>query len=500
MLEFDLPKAQSNIIKVIGVGGGGNNAVNHMFQQGIKDVDFINCNTDAQVLEDSPVPVKIQLGNTGLGAGANPEVGKSSAEETVERINEVLDKNTQMIFITAGMGGGTGTGAAPIIAKVAREMNILTVGIVTIPFSFEGKRRKNQAIKGIEELKNYVDTLLVISNDKLRELYGNLKMQDAFHKADDILTTAAKGIAEIITVKGYINVDFEDVKTVMKNSGSAILGSGIGDGENRAIDAVEAALNSPLLSDNDIRGAKNMLLYITSGREEVTMDEIAEITDYISDRTGDDSDVIWGNGIDESLGEKISITLIATGFENRSIATNPSKVPTVMTLGESQASPKPTHSPQAASPSNDTRPIKPITEITLISGPAVNKNDDAPSQENAPSSPTSATISRTISKPIIKPAPEEDAAAAPEEEIDSAEMQEMKRRAQERRAKLQGMSLKLSQERIQEMERPAYERRNVNLEDTPSSTISQASRYSLEDGDKGPEIKKNNSFLYDNVD
>ena len=315
MIKFDMPKNQSSIIKVLGVGGGGSNAVNHMFRQGIKGVDFIICNTDAQAMESSPVPTKIQLGDKGLGAGSVPAVGKEAAEQKRDEIREILEKNTQMLFITAGMGGGTGTGAAPVIASVARELNILTVGIVTHPFAFEGRRRRQQAEDGINELKQYVDTLLIISNDKIRELYGDLKLSDAFHKADDVLTTAARGIAEIITVTGYINVDFEDVKTVMKNSGKAIMGCAMAEGENRAIEAVKSALASPLLNDNEIEGASNVLLYITSGEEEISMDEVTEITDYIQREAKSQAEIIWGNGYDDTIGKNINITLIATGFD-----------------------------------------------------------------------------------------------------------------------------------------------------------------------------------------
>lgn len=316
-MKFDLPKDQASIIKVFGVGGGGSNAVNHMYDQGITGVDFVICNTDAQALDQSPIPNKIQLGTTlteGLGAGANPEVGKNAAIEDIENIKDILEKNTKMVFITAGMGGGTGSGAAPIIAEAARDMGILTVGIVTIPFSFEGRRRKQQADHGLVELKKHVDTLLVINNDKLRMMHGNLKMGEAFSKADDILTTAAKGIAEIITVAGYINVDFEDVKTVMKDGGTAIMGSAEGEGENRSIEAVTKALSSPLLNDNEIKGANFILLNVTSGTDEITMDEIDEITDYIQNEAGYTAELIWGNGTDQSLGDKVSVTVIATGF------------------------------------------------------------------------------------------------------------------------------------------------------------------------------------------
>lgn len=316
-MKFDLPKDQASIIKVIGVGGGGSNAVNHMYNQGITGVDFVICNTDAQALDQSPIPNKIQLGTTlteGLGAGANPEVGKNAAIEDVEAVKAILQNNTKMVFITAGMGGGTGTGAAPIIAEAAREMGVLTVGIVTMPFSFEGRRRKQQADEGIAALRANVDTLLIINNDKLRMMYGNLKMGEAFAKADDILTVAAKGISEIITVTGYVNTDFKDVQTVMKDGGTAIMGSASAEGENRAVDAVSKALSSPLLNDSEIKGAKFVLLNITSGTEEITMDEIGDITDYIQDEAGLTADVIWGNCTDESLGSKVSVTVIATGF------------------------------------------------------------------------------------------------------------------------------------------------------------------------------------------
>lgn len=317
-MYFDIPKEQSSIIKVIGVGGGGSNAVNHMFLQGIKDVNFVICNTDAQALEMSPVPNKIQLGPTltkGRGAGSHPSVGQQATMESMQEIKAILEKNTEMVFITAGMGGGTGTGGAPVIAKLAKDMGILTIGIVTVPFGFEGKRRKSQAHEGLETLKHYVDAILVISNDKLRDMCGNLAWNEAFAHADDVLATAAKGIAEIITVPGYVNVDFEDVKTVLRGSGLAIMGSGRASGESRALAAVKAALESPLLSDNDISGARSILLNITSGSMPVLMDEIAEITEFVQEAAGHDCDIIWGNCNDELLGDQIMVTVIATGFE-----------------------------------------------------------------------------------------------------------------------------------------------------------------------------------------
>jgi cell division protein FtsZ len=322
MIQFDLPKQKSSIIKVLGVGGGGSNAVNFMFQQDIEGVDFIICNTDSKAIENSPVPNKIQLGphlTQGLGAGADPSVGKLATEESLDEIKKILEVNTRMAFITVGMGGGTGTGGAPIIAKICKDLGILTVGIVTTPFGFEGPRRQKQAEEGINQLKPYVDTLLVISNDKLRMQYGNLKMKEAFTKADNVLATAAKCITDVINSRGHIIVDFADVCTVMKNGGVAILGKAEVEGENRAERAIEEALNSPLLNDNDIKGAKWILLNINSaeGDYECSMDELETINNILRARTGEHSDVIMGMGYDETLGEKIGITLIATGFEHK---------------------------------------------------------------------------------------------------------------------------------------------------------------------------------------
>ena len=319
-MKFDLPKENSSIIKVIGVGGGGSNAVNHMYKQGIKGVDFIVCNTDQQALDMSPVPLRIVLGASltkGRGAGSLPEVGKNAAIENIEEVKALLANNTEMVFITAGLGGGTGTGAAPIIAKAAKDMGILTVGIVTIPFGFEGKKRKAQADAGLEALKANVDTLLVISNDKLREIYGNLKVTEAFGHADDILATAAKGIADIITTTLQINTDINDVKTVMKESGVAIMGSAMASGEQRSLRAVEQAMSSPLLNDSNIKGARYVLVNVTCGEDEITMDEFGEITDYIQDAAGMSAEVIKGYGVDSSLGDKVNVTIIATGFNSK---------------------------------------------------------------------------------------------------------------------------------------------------------------------------------------
>ena len=324
---FDMPKSKSNAIKVIGVGGGGSNAVNHMFIQNIKGVDFVICNTDAQALENSPIPNKIQLGanlTSGLGAGANPEIGEQAAKESVEEIEHMLNTQTKMVFITAGMGGGTGTGAAPIIAKVAKNMNILTVGIVTIPFQFEGRMRSKQAQLGIGALRENVDSLIVINNNKLREVYGNLGFKAGFSKADEVLSTAARGIAEVITHHYKQNIDLHDAKTVLSNSGTAIMGSAKEEGTDRAKNAIVKALDSPLLNDNKITGAKNVLLLIVSGANEVTLDEIGEINDYIQTEAGYDANIIMGIGEDEGLGDAISVTIVATGFaaDQQSAITN----------------------------------------------------------------------------------------------------------------------------------------------------------------------------------
>ncbi|MBO7496457.1 MAG: cell division protein FtsZ [Salinivirgaceae bacterium] len=324
LMNFGFEKGNSNIIKVIGVGGSGGNAVNHMFNKGINGVDFVVCNTDEQALRNSPIDNKIQLGTTltqGLGAGNEPNQGREAARESYDDIAEMLSHNAKMVFVTAGMGGGTGTGAAPVIAQQAKDMGILTVGIVTLPFRFEGNKRKRNAIEGLKEMRKSVDALLVIDNEKIREIYGDCRSSQAFGYADDILTLAAKGIAEIITVHGIINVDFADVKTVMTDSGIALMGSASATGEGRAIEAIEKAMHSPLLCNNDIRGAKNILLNIISSSEhESTMDEVCGINDYVQEAAGNNADIIWGNTIDDSLGEALSVTVIATGFEDDSLS------------------------------------------------------------------------------------------------------------------------------------------------------------------------------------
>jgi len=361
-ISFDLPKNQSNVIKVIGVGGGGSNAINHMFQQGIKGVDFVICNTDAQALQNSGVPNKIQLGlnlTEGLGAGANPNIGEQSAVESYDELKTMLDTNTKMIFITAGMGGGTGTGAAPIIAKMAKELDVLTVGIVTMPFQFEGKMRNQQAQIGIENLRNEVDSLIVINNNKLREVYGNLGFKAGFSKADEVLSTAARGIAEVITHHYTQNIDLRDAKTVLSNSGTAIMGSSTASGQNRAQDAIRKALDSPLLNDNRIAGAKNVLLLIVSGSQEITIDEIGEINDHIQTEAGHGANIIMGVGDDESLDESIAVTIIATGFdiEQQDEITNTETKKVVHSLVEEKAA------SQNLSEERDPVIIKPIVEF-----------------------------------------------------------------------------------------------------------------------------------------
>lgn len=377
-IVFNLPKSRSQAIKVIGVGGGGSNAVNYMFEQGIAGVEFVICNTDSQALSNSPVSTRIQLGQAiteGLGAGANPEVGEQSAIESAEDVKAVLDEGTKMVFITAGMGGGTGTGAAPVIAGIAKEMDILTVGIVTAPFFFEGRMRLEQAEKGIEKLRKNVDSLIVINNDKLRELYGNLGFKNGFSKADEVLTTAAKGIAEVITQHYAMNIDLRDARTVLKNSGTAIMGSAKGSGENKAKDAISSALDSPLLNNNKITGARNVLLLILSGNNEITMDEIGIINDYIQQEAGNSANIIMGIGEDLELGDSISVTVVATGFPTEDQTyTGKEEQKIVHTLEEDQ--------PINKTLSVDQPFVNRVKPMTLNFGrPATNNNSEQASQQ-----------------------------------------------------------------------------------------------------------------------
>jgi cell division protein FtsZ len=505
MIKFDLPKNQSSIIKVLGVGGGGSNAVNHMFTQGIEGVDFVVCNTDSQALEVSPVPNKLQLGASlteGRGAGSIPEVGKNAAMEDLDRIKEILEKNTKMLFITAGMGGGTGTGAAPVIAKASKEMGILTVAIVTIPFAFEGRKRRQQAEEGIRNLKEHVDTLLLICNDRLRELYGNLSVSEAFGRADNVLTTAAKGIAEIITLTGNINVDFADVKTVMSDSGVAIMGSGSAEGENRATKAVEMALASPLLNDNHIRGAKNILLNLTSGTEEILMDEVTEITDYIQIEAGSTAEIIWGLGKDESLGSKINITLVATGFgEGDSIGMDLEKREVV----------RKTHKLQDTSRQEDGRRKEVVQQEhdgmkLILKGEDTRKKDSKPEPQEAGAYTfefKGVNTEGSMAGGDKQGASGREAQDPFAPEVNPVSEEELQRKIREREQRLRELSVKLkTPEGLHDLEKqPAFVRRNVSLNKVPMSHESQVSRFTLMEGeDNKAQIKSNNSFLHDNVD
>ena len=561
--KFEMLKEQSAIIKVIGVGGGGGNAVNHMYKQGISGVDFIVCNTDAQALELSPIPNKVQLGASlteGMGAGADPSVGENSAIESIEDIKRMLGSNTKMLFITAGMGGGTGTGASPVLAKAARELGILTVAIVTTPFAFEGKRRRMQAEDGLAELKKYVDSYLVISNDRLRDIFGNLTMTAAFAKADDILTTAAKGIAEIITIPGYVNVDFKDVRTVMNDSGVAIMGNAVAEGDQRALRAVEGALASPLLKDNEIEGARYILLNITSGKQEVTMDEVAIITDYIQDKAGLSADLIWGNCINESLENELSVTIIATGFqtsEERRMERENERIEIPLTPEEPKAPyVKPINQfvqretaaadmEPAAKPTAEKNALRPAPQqADLFSTPSpkpqlrnntpnkdgIIRHTLAPQEEQADEAPTEdgyevkiapsafhfeiPTKSDEWTPEMEQPASEHRGleTADPTKPLETPQaadanktpeyVEEELLRTKERILRLRELSMKLkSANGLQELEtEPAYRRKQLALDDVPHSSESQVSRFTLSTEEGITEIRPNNSFLHDNVD
>jgi len=536
LFQFDMPKDQPSIIKVIGVGGGGSNAVNHMFRLGIKGVEFLVCNTDQQALDISPVPTKIQLGpglTQGRGAGALPEVGKQAAIEIIDELEKVLASNTQMVFITAGMGGGTGTGAAPIIAGIARQMGILTVGIVTIPFQFEGRKRKQQAEAGLEEMKKNVDALLIISNDKLREIYGNLHLSKAFGHADDVLTVAARSIAEVITTTMHVNVDFADIQTVMKDSGVAIMGSSTAEGDNRAVRAAELALDSPLLNDNQIEGARYILLNITSGQSEVTMDEVGEINDYIQAQAGQTAEIILGIGNDPSLGEKISVTVIATGFKTTKDIVNEmkpeQKIIHHLTDEKKNIQPTPVNEIVQVQPEKqeEVKPEETISfnEPVLIIKPEIEIQDEVSffttetfnddsfelEIENHSSEQNADLFVGEITSPlIIDETPAEiirhnlvDETPKAPEAMPNAE-EEMYRRSRERIMRLKELSYKLnSPNDIADLEKePAYKRRNVKLDNVPESSESNVSRYTLsvDDQEKRPELRTNNSYLHDKVD
>ncbi|WP_303923472.1 MULTISPECIES: cell division protein FtsZ [Draconibacterium] len=459
MADFVMEKTPGAAIKVIGVGGGGGNAVNHMFKHGIRDVDFVICNTDAQAMEASAIRTRVQLGASlteGRGAGNKPEVGRQAAIENIEDVKKTLSENTKMVFVTAGMGGGTGTGAAPVIAQCCKEQGYLTVAIVTIPFRNEGKRRIKQAYEGIKELATYVDSLLVINNERIREMFGDFGISEAFAKADNVLSTAAKGIAEIITVPGYINVDFADVETVMRKSGMAVMGTGVSDEEDRAEDAVRKALNSPLLNDNEIRGARNILVNINSGTKEVTMDEVGRITDYVQNMAGFDADLIWGNGTDESLGDKLSVTVIATGFPTSIISE----------LSEQSQRKVVSHTLEKESVS-----------VTKNEHFAEHKNEDSRSQSTFEFNVENKSVNDDDEFESLYPITSRERNSA-EKEIDLNDY------------------ANLSDDDVDELENvPAFKRRNIRINDPKYKR--DRSGYSV---NRDNRISDRNSYLHDNVD
>ena len=542
--RFDLPKNQKSIIKVIGVGGGGSNAVNHMYGLGIKDVEFVVVNTDAQALKSSPVPLRLQLGanlTEGLGAGANPEQGKCAALESEDEIRELLADNTKMVFITAGMGGGTGTGAAPIVAKIAKELDILTVGIVTAPFMFEGKKKMAVAQAGIESLRENCDTVLVILNDKLREIYGNLAIRTAFSKADDVLSTAARSIAEIITIHQDVNVDFEDVKTVMKDAGAAVMGSATEEGEGRAIRAAGSAISSPLLNNVDIKGAQKILLSIMSGEEEeLSMDELSDITEYIQEKAGDNAEVIFGQGIDPELGRAIRVTVIATGFEMDRLANVPittaNSAP--VTAFSTPIAPTPAPAPEQVKTVIDldsgksaqvkeepisegatftfSLPKAPVAVVTPVLEVEEEKEEELFSFDIQPVAEVPVMEEPQVEEKIVHELYQEQVtpvASAPVETdepqqptapvfaTDYYEQMKMKaiQRAHERFEKLKGgrALTTASDDLTDKMVVPAYQRKNVILNEPQHSSESSLSRFNLNEEN---EILGNNRFLHDNVD
>lgn len=485
IINFELPVERSSIIKVIGVGGGGGNAVNYMYRLGIKDVNFVVCNTDLQALRNSPVGVKIQLGTTlteGRGAGNNPETGRKAALESMEEIQSILASNTKMIFITAGMGGGTGTGASPVIAKAAKEMDILTVAIVTIPFPFEGPLRLEQAINGINELRQYVDSLLVINNGRLREIYGDLRISDAFARADDVLATAAKGIAEIITVPGYVNVDFADVHTVMANSGAAIMGSAQASGPERAITAIRQALNSPLLNNNEIKGAKNVLLNITSGTDEVTMDEVGIITDFVTSSVTRKTNIIWGTCNDPSLGDRISVTIIATGFEASSA------IPELY-----NKSGRPTTRVPVPDIKTNAKPVGPVFEVTRPAGDEAKDELLNITEHNVDPGERQydlfGPLNNDLSSDQVKQRKKITETGSGVKEKSSVSRQE-------------GFTKPDQPEDIDALENePAFVRKKLPISPKKYSRDSQISRFTIADeGNDGIVLRPDNPYLHDNVD
>lgn len=507
MIHFEIPKNQSSIIKVIGVGGGGGNAVNYMYKLGIDGVDFVVCNTDSQALAQSPIPNKIQLGphlTQGLGAGANPDVGRQAGEESIDDITKILKVNTKMAFITAGMGGGTGTGGAPIIAKVCKDLGILTVGIVTTPFTYEGRKRIQQAAAGIESLKENVDTILIISNDKLRQQFGNLPYSEAFSKADNILATAAKCITDLITVDGRVNLDFNDVQTVMRNGGRAILGSATASGENRAMIAVEQALNSPLLNDNDIEGAKWILLNITSskGEFEHTLDELDIIQGYVQQKAGHNCDIILGMGNDENLGQDLSVSIIATGFNFNEVASNyPNQAKqekVILELNDNKAPAQP--EPKAVAPEPLHDPYQPTLNVE-IKKTVENPNLKVISTELADNKPkiTEVKVDTPSYDINAMTLTEIDQASINEIDEEARKFEEQKKQFEERANRLRQMTSHVSgTDNLQEIENmPAYLRKNVQMEENGKSSSNEISNVST-DGNpqkKGGLFNTINTFL-----
>jgi cell division protein FtsZ len=492
IMNFDLPVERSSIIKVLGIGGGGNNAVNHMFEKGIRDVNFVVCNTDHQALTKSQIPIKVQIGEAlteGRGAGSKPEIGRQAAIENIDNVMEALSGNTKMVFITTGMGGGTGTGATPVIAKACRDAGLLTIAVVTIPFKSEGKVRIMQAIDGVTELKDHVDSLLVINNEKLREIYGNQPVSTAFAKADDILTTAVKGIAEIITVTGYINVDFADVETVMKNSGVAIMGMGKASGENRAVKAIEDALSSPLLNSNDITGASSILINISSGTgdHEITMDELGEITDYMYDVASDDALIIRGLSKDENLSEEISVTVIATGFESNSIF-QPYKRKELKQKVE--LFPNTAAIPKGIIPET----TKDVFSVHERGRKSVVSDYD----EESPQGVIDFSLERNERLNEIR----KQKAAENDDEGEKPETTLKKVKHMQKLLQKEGLSNKTMKENIDTFEDvPAYVRRNMSLGTGGNAGESKLSKFTLTSGDNDePVLRENNAYLNDNVD
>lgn len=499
---FDLPKDEPSIIKIIGVGGGGSNAVTHMYKQGIVGVDYAICNTDAQAMAMSPVPNKISLGQIlteGRGAGSKPSVGKQACIESIDEIKRFLDDGTKMVFITAGMGGGTGTGAAPIIAKAAQELGILTVGIVTLPFTFEGKIRVGNGKDGLDELRKNVDCLVVISNDKLREIFGNLSISQAFGEADTILCTAAKGIAEIITVPGYVNVDFEDVNTVMRGSGVAIMGTAALEGENRAFRAADEALRSPLLEDNDIYGAKNILVNITSGAKEATMDEIFEITQFVQEKAGENANLIWGNCFDERLGDKLAVTIIATGFDAQDRKTGgQSGQRQANTAAERQVihlDDEDDHAGKKSQPSlfsiTSEEPYAPVDEKAASTLEFEFDNIRESVEQIRRTAPVN-------NDPYVR-LREEEEEISPEER--RRRIEDAQRRRQEALNRpINVVKLNSPQTIIDLESQPAYLRKNINLDDVPDAGQQEMSNWTISLEEEGEIKVGGNTFLHDNVD